>query len=305
VGRASNRKKAQRQGGPNSRQARRLADTLSPPARRHLASVLETLLEEANERDEREVSARRAWCGGEPVPAEPPHWPENSLGGRFFASRYLEEARHAPPILTAQIPDAAVIAAGPARWNVGTNALIRAVAFDGLAVDHPVVSALLDVLAPTATAELAYGKAMEAWLNRPAYDWDEDEPEFPEMEGPVFLLGGALVDAVWAVVGDDPLTDVRRVLLPAVANAVDAVDAEVATDALIAAFATEYRCELPGDAELLERIGHLDGNALEKLVAAGQVRPGDILPVGLAILSALARLCRSDSASVLQSAGAP
>jgi hypothetical protein len=125
----------------------------------------------------------------------------------------------------------------------------------------------------------------------------------------VFLLGGcALVDAVWAAAGEDPLTDVRRVLLPVLADAVPALDAEVAADALIAAFATKYRCELPGDAELLERIeriGHLDGNALERLVAAGPVRPRDILPVGLAILSALARLCRSGSASVLQQAGVP
>ena len=306
MGRASNRKKAQRQGGPGSRQAKgsSVADTDSAEFRRQLATVVQSLLAESKERDEREDSARRAWGGAEPVPAEAPRWPEGSLGDRFFASTYLEEARHAPSLLTAQIPDAAVIGADPAHWNVATNALIRAVAFDGLAVDHPVVCTLLGVLAPVAEAELAYGKAMEAWLDRPAQYRDEDEPdEFPEMEGPVFLLGGcALVDAVWAAVGEDPLTDVRRALLPVLADAVPALDAEVAADALIGAFATEYRCELPGDAELLERIGHLDGNALEKLAAAGNVPPGDILPVGLAILSALAQLCRSGSASILQPA---
>lgn len=83
-------------------------------------------------------------------------------------------------------------------------------------------------------------------------------------------------------------------------DAVPGLDARVAADALIAAFATEYRCELPGDAEVLERIEHRDGDALRNLVAARAVPPADVLPVGLAVLSALAQLCRSDSASVLQ-----
>jgi hypothetical protein len=271
---------------------------------RQLAGVLETLLEEAEERKQREASARRAWCGGaDPVPAEAPPWPENSLGDRFFAGTHLEEARHAPSLLTAKIPDPAVIADVPAHWNVATNALIRAVVFDGLGLDHPAVGMLLETLAPIAEAELAYGKAVEAWLIRTGPDSDDDEPEFPELDGPVFLLGAcALVDAVWAAVGEDLLTEVRPVLLPVLADAVPALDAQVAADALIGAFATEYRCELPGDAELLERIGHPGGDALENLAAAGAVPPTEVLPVGLSILSALAQLCRSGSASVLQSA---
>jgi len=275
---------------------------VSPQVRRKLASVLQSLLEEAEERQQREASARSAWCGGAvPVPAEAPPWPENSLGDRFFASTHLEEARHAPCLLTAEIPDPAVIAAAPAHWNVATNALIRAVVFDGLRLDHPAVRMLLETLAPIAEAELAYGKAVETWLNRPALYQDEDEPEFPEIDGPVFLLGAsALVDAVWAAIGEDPLTEVRRVLLPVLADAVPNLDSEVVADALIGAFATEYRCELPGDAEVLERIGPYDGDALENLVAVGAVPPSDVLPVGLAILSALAQLCRSGSASVFQ-----
>ena len=78
------------------------------------------------------------------------------------------------------------------------------------------------------------------------------------------------------------------------------LDSEVVADALIGAFATEYRCELPGDAEVLERIGRYDSDALENLVAVGAVPPSDVLPVGLAILSAPAQLCRSGSASVFQ-----
>ncbi len=296
MGRASNRKKAQRRAGLSSGPVRRssLADTMSPQVRRQLASVLQTLLEEAEEREEREA-------GAEPVPAEAPRWPENALGDRFFASTHLEEARHAPCLPTAEIPDPAVIAADHAHWNLATNALIRAVAFDGLSLTHPGVRMLLETLAPIAEAELAYGKAVEAWLNRPALYRDEDEPEFPEMDGPVFLLGAcALMDALWATVGEDPLTEVRLVLLPVLAGAVPNLDSEVVADALIGAFATEYRRELPGDAELLDRIGHPGGDALEGLVAAGAVPPSDVLPVGLAILSALAQLCRSGSASVLQ-----
>jgi hypothetical protein len=271
---------------------------------RLLAGALQTLAEEGTKRKERVTSARRVWCGGaDPVPAEPLRWPEDSLGDRFFGGTSVEEARTAPCLLTAQIPDAAVIAADPGHWNVAITALIRAVAFDGLAVDHPAARTLLEALAPIAEAELAYGKAVGAWLDGTRPDPDDGEPEFPELDGPLFLLGAcALVDALWAAVGEDPLTEVRRVLLPVLADAAPDLNSEVAADALIGAFATEYRCELPGDAELLERIGHLGGDPLENLVAAGAVPPGGILPVGLAILSALAHLCRSGSASVLQPA---
>jgi hypothetical protein len=297
VGRASNRKKAQRQAGLRSR-----ADAETQQAMRLLAGVLQTLVEEGRERNKRETSARRAWYAvTEPARAEAPRWPEDSLGDRFFGGIQMEEARTAPCLLTATIPDAAVIAADPGHWRVATNALIRAVAFDDLGLDHPAVSTLLEVLAPIAEAELAHGKTVETWLNTAGPDRDEDEPQFPELEGPVFLLGAcALVDALWAAVGEDPLTEVRRVLVPVLADAVPGLDSEVAADALIGAFATEYRCELAGDAEVLERIPHYGGDPLENLVVAGAVRPGDVLPVGLAILSALAQLCRSASASLLQ-----
>jgi hypothetical protein len=305
VGRASNRKKAQRQAGPGSQKARSgsLADTVSPAAMRMLADGVQALVREAQDRrSEREVAVRNAWCGGgKPLPAEAPTWPEDSLGDRFFGGFHLQEARTAPDLLTAEIPDRAVIAADSAHWNVAANAMIRAVVFGSIALDHPAVRALLEILAPVAEAELAYGKATDAWTNAPERNWDDDAPEFPEQDGPVFLLGAcALMDALWAVVGEDPLTEVRRVLLPALAAAVPGLDPDVAADALIGAFAEHYRCELPGDAELLQRIGHPGGDPLENLVTAGAVRPADILSAGLAILAALARLCCSVSASVLE-----
>ncbi|MGH3235636.1 MAG: hypothetical protein ACRDOH_20765 [Streptosporangiaceae bacterium] len=71
-------------------------------------------------------------------------------------------AQDAPCLLTAQIPDAAVIAADPAHWNIAMSALVRAVVFDGLTLDHPAVSMLLGALAPIAEAELAHARAVGA-----------------------------------------------------------------------------------------------------------------------------------------------
>jgi len=227
-----------------------------------------------------------------------PHWPEDSVGDRFVTGSYLAEARKAPCLLTADIPDATVIAANPAHWNVATSALVRAVVFDGLTLDHPAVSMLLEMLAPIAEDELAYGEGIEAWLYRGGPESEEDEPEFPELDGPVFLLGTcALVDATWALVGEDSLSEVLGALLPALDGAIPGLDSRVVADALIGAFAEHYRCELPGDTEVLQRIGRPGGNVLENLVAAGAVKPADVVPVGLAVLSALAELCRSGSAS--------
>jgi len=306
VGRASNRKKAQRQAGLSSQQAKQKsqADGVTQQAMLQVAGALQALVQESEERKAHEAAARRTWCrGAEPVRAEAPRWAEDSLGDRFFGGFHLDQARNAPSLATAEIPDAAVITADPAHWNVAANALVRAVVFDGLALDHPAVSTLLEVLAPIAEAELAYGAAADAAMYGAGLDWDDDEPEFPEQDGPVFLLGAcALVDAVWAAVGEDPLSDVLGVLVPMLDDAVPGFDGQVAADALVGAFSTKYRCEQPGDAEVLGRIGHRGGDALENLVAAGAVPPRDVLPAGLTILSALARLCRSDSASLLQRA---
>jgi hypothetical protein len=310
MGRASNRKKAQRRAGHSSRHSRpssrhsRPSSPAGAPAQqatRELGGGLDVLVEVARQRVVREAAALRAWYGGaEPVSAETPQWPESSLGDRFLVGSYLGEAVDAPSLLTAEIPDAAAIAADPAHWNIATSALVRAVIFDGLTLDHPAVIGLLGVLAPIAAAELAYREASEAPLYGFGLDWDDDEPEFPALDGPVYLLGErALMDAVWAAVGEDPLSQVLEVLVPALDVAVPGLDGQVAADALIGAFATDYRCELPGDAEVLERMGHPGGNALENLIAVGAVPPSDLLPAGLMVLSALAQLCQSDSPSIL------
>ena len=84
----------------------------------------------------------------------------------------------------------------------------------------------------------------------------------------MFLLGVcALVDAFWAMAGDDLFGDVLGVLQPVLEDAVPGLDGQVA--------------------------------------AAGAVPPAGILPAGLAVLSVLAKLCRSDSESVLQRTTSP
>jgi hypothetical protein len=94
VGRASNRKKAQRRAGQSSR-----ADAETQQAMHQLVAGLHALVQETEGRKQREAAARRTWSGGaEPVPAEAPPWPEDSLGDRFFGGTFIEEARSAPTV---------------------------------------------------------------------------------------------------------------------------------------------------------------------------------------------------------------
>jgi hypothetical protein len=309
VGRASRRKKIRREAKSSSGQAGKVsrADAETRQALLRVVAGLEAMSERYRRRQEQYASACRAWCGGsEPVPAREPQWREESLGGRFFASMHIKEAQNAPSLRTADVPDHKVIAASSVHWAVATNALIRAVVLDDLRPDQLVVSMLLDVLGPIAEAELAYGGAIEAWVELHPARWrkaepQEPEPEFPEEDGPVLLLDGALVDATWAVVGEDPLSEVHAVLVRVLGDAAPGLEGRVVADALIGAFAREYRCEGPGDAELLDQIGQgVSSEPLENLIAAKAVPARGVLRAGLTILSALAELCSSDSVSILR-----
>jgi hypothetical protein len=60
------------------------------------------------------------------------------------------------------------------------------------------------------------------------------------------------MDATWAVASTDPVSEVQAVLARVVDDAVPGLEGRVVADALIGAFAREYRCEEPGDAELLD-----------------------------------------------------
>lgn len=165
---------------------------------------------------------------------------------------------------------------------------------DWLTVDDPAVRGLLDTLAPAVEAELAYNASLYAgWVA---------EPEFPEDGGPMATLGlMALTEATWAVVGDDALREVLDVLAPALDGVEPGPPGRTIADALVGAFAEHFRCEQPGDAEELERIGAwAKGNALVGLVEAKEVAPNEVLRIGLRTLAVVADLCSTEAVSVLQ-----
>jgi hypothetical protein len=262
VGRASNRKKARRQ-------------------------------EALRTSGEWQISEYRAWCRRRPVPAAVPHWAVGSLGERLCSSTDLAAARSAPCLLTATVPYPTVIITDPAQWQVAASVLVRAVVFDGLRVGHPAVSRLLDTLAPVVEAELAHEQDLENWYWA---GWDEGvkKPVFPEMDGPLFLIGMcALGDAALAVVGNDPLSEVLTALARALDATVPGLDGRAFADVLTGGRAIPYVCKLPD--YVLQRMQRAFGvgYALNELVDCRVVPPRDILRVGLTILSALAEVCRA------------
>jgi hypothetical protein len=124
------------------------------------------------------------------------------------------------------------------------------------------------------------------------------------MDGPLFLLGTCvLTDTVWALAGNDPLADVLATMTPALDGVIAGVSGEALAGTLIASFASMYRCELPGDADVLAQVGQsATSSPLEDLLRAGLVAPDDILTAGLQILAALRLLCMSGSSSAIRSA---
>jgi hypothetical protein len=268
-----------------------------------VAVGLRAMMDEMDTRSELRAAARRAWCGGQdPVPAERPDWPEDSLGDRLFSGTLLDQAVTAPCLATATTPASRTIAADPAHWNVAISALVRAVLLDGVPADDPRVRTLLDVLAPVAEAEFSYGQAASLAAFGIGTERTGDEPGFPELDGPMFLLGTcALIDATWAVIGQDPLRDVLGVLTPLLDDALPGLEGRVVAEALVRAFSHHYRCEMPGDDKVLERLADPGpGDPLEDLVAAKMMTPGESLRVGLTALATLGELCSSGSASVLR-----
>jgi hypothetical protein len=307
VGRASNRKKTRRQEALRQAARRRRRVTQEPraDAGRQQALLALAAAREAIERlaaapREQQTPPYRAWSDGQPVPAEVPSWADGSLGQRLCSGEHLARARNAPCLLTATVPDRMAIIADPAQWRVAATALVRAVVFDGLRVDHPAVSRPLDVLAPIAEEELEYKHDLEDWHSS---GWDEEEPWFPVDNGPVWLIGScALGDATLAVVGNDPLDEVIASLSPALDATVPGLEGRAVADVLTGGRVTPYLCTLPD--YVLKRMSRVFavGGALHELADARVVPPRDILRVGLTILSALAELCKSDSPSILRRA---
>ena len=305
MGRASNRKKLRRQEA--LRQAARRkgrgmqgVGTDFLQRRAAVAAAREAIDRVFGSPREQEIPEYRPWCGGKPVPAELPRWAKGSLGERLYSGVHLAEARNAPSLLTATVPDPVMILTDPVQWRVAATVLVRAVVFDGLRADHPAVSNLLGVLGLIAEAELVH----EQGLDDPfSFGQDEEKPAFPEMDGPVYLIGTcALGDATLAVVGKDPLDKVIAALSPALGGTVPGLDGRAVADIVTGGRATPYLCKLPD--HVLKRMQRtfFAGGALQELANARVVPAGDILRAGLVILSVLAELCKSDSPSILRRA---
>lgn len=294
----SNRKKLRRHGGTSLG-----GKAVSQEAMLQLLAGFQAMSDEMQARDELRAAARRAWCGGkDPVLAELPCWPEDSLGDRFFSGILLADAMKAPSLATATMPAPRVIAADSAHWNVAVSVLVRAVLLEGVSVGDPEVQTILGVLAPVAEAEFSYGQAANLAAFGIGTTGMGDEPEFPEEDGPMSLLGTlALIDATWAVIGEDPLEEVLGVLTPLLDDALPDLEGQVVAEALVRAFSHHYRCEMPGDEKVLERLARPGpGDPLEDLVAASVMTPADAPRVGLTVLATLAEMCKSESASVLR-----
>ena len=298
--RSSNRKKARREAARRMPQASHGSRSRGAPepAALALASARKMVKQVFGTPEHQSVPEYRAWCGGaQPVPAQERRWAEGSLGDRLCSGPDVARARWAPSLLTANVPDPLMIILDPAQWSAATRVLVRAVVFDRLRVDHPAVNRLLNVLAPIAEAELAHNQALDLWYSSA---WEEDpKPEFPAMDGPVFLLGGALGDATLAVVGEDPLNEVIGALTPALDGTVPGLEGRAVADVLTGGRAIPYMCELPDYVlKRMQRTFSVGGTLLE-LADANAVPARDILRVGLTILSAVTGLCRCDSVSIL------
>jgi hypothetical protein len=280
VGKASRKKGQRRQGAGQSRTDFEL--------RRSFARL------EANPSP---ALAAHVWSGDKPEPAAIPTWPDDSVGDRFFSTRGIADAAGAPAIVGATLPLAGEMAAIPELWVAAASALVRAVVLDGLTVYHPAVSAVIALLEPVVRRELAYYADETTW------------DEYPESDVPLRLLGDeVLMDATWAIVGDDSLALVLAVLERCPDTAFDtpgrpaSLAGRAAAEALIRAFPDHFECRAPGDEACLERLratGLTSSNPLCDLVRDKVIAPEDALPVGLTILAALADLACTSAFSVL------
>jgi hypothetical protein len=300
MGKASSQKKKRRQGIGASR-----ADLEGQRAWEQLALAAQRLNSMFEVRKEHLAAVSRSWWrGAEPEAAEVPNWAEGSVGDRFFENSRMTTYAVAPRLATAEIPSAEAFAADSGHWDIAVSALIRAAVLDRVPVTDPSVTKVIRLLGPAVDAEVRYA----ASGGRGSQPIGGVEGGFPEDDAPVFLLGACcLLDAMWAVVGLDPLRDVLDHLGPRL----DATLAELSctlkpsgkalAQTLLRATADFYRLdEEPADAETMRQLGgKSEGNALDCLISEKAIEPADALTIGLAVLMTLADLCRTAEASVL------
>ena len=284
MGKAS-KKKSQRRAGIGPSRAEIEQQRLNRRvARAHLGTVTR-------------LASLSLWGNATPVPATVPQWTEDSVGDYLFTSQFITDAARLPPLASAVLPEQEELTAVPAYWEAASNLLIRAVVLDGIPVSDPAVGAVIGRLAPVLQREADFL----------ARDPDIEDP-FDKTRAPLFIVGGALLEATRSVIADDRLAAIVAML----ASRLDAVLAPLrlslaltgaaASRALVCAVAHDYLFDVPEDTELLDRLDEDSStadNALETLIAAKHLTPEEALLAGLAMLSMLAGLCRTNAKSVL------
>ena len=303
MGKASKRKSARRAGiGPPRTE-------IGPPVREQVKSRLiaalsqpgDALPQVAGQAAAAPAAAGDAvtglWGGVTPVPAVVPRWEDGSLGDFFFTEPVIAGTAAAPPAAVAVLPPPGrLLACGSAREAVA-SVLIRAVVFDELPVAAPVIGVLMEQLAPVIEWEAGH-------FGRLVSDAEADEI----VTGPASVTGSALLEAARAVIAEDRIALVMEFLGPVLDAAVAplGLSAELtgaaAARALACAAAHAYIFTDPEDTALLNQLdpdSTTSANALETLVTGKLLAPRDALLAGLAVLAALAGLCRSNAVSVL------
>ena len=267
----------------------RVEDTLRRVA--ELAAAAQTQVDDA---------VTELWGGTPPVPAEVPQWADGSLGDFFFTEPVIAGAAAAPPAEVAVLPPPErMLAYGNVREAMAF-VLIRAVVFDGRPAAGPAVGALAAHLIPVSDWEAGH-------FGRPPSDDEAEEI----VTAPAFVIGGALLEAARAVIAEDRIAAVTQFLEPVldVALAPLGLAAELTggavARALACAVAHAYVFTDPADTALLDQLdpdSSTSENPLETLINEKLLAPRDALVTGLAVLAALAGLCRSNATSVLREA---
>jgi hypothetical protein len=309
MGKASKKKSDRRSGlGPSraeieSRAGQELAQ------RRLAAAPLPGRVDDALRRAaEQAVAARTTaddavaelWGGTPPVPAEVPRWEDGSLGDFFFTEPVITTAAAVPPAEVAVLPPPELMLAYGSVREAVACLLIRAVVFDGLPAAGPAVAALVAHLVPVIDLEAGQ-------FGRPLSDDEAEEI----VTAPAFVIGGALAEAARAVIAEDRIAAVMEFLEPVLDPALAPLELSVeltgstVARALACAAAHSYQFTDPADTALLNQLdpdSATSENPLETLVNEKLLAPRDALLAGLAVLAALAGLCRSNAVSVLPKA---
>jgi len=243
------------------------------------------------------AEATQVWCDGAgPEQATIPRWKSDSVGSRFFSAQTIDDAAKAPRLDGAVLPSGREMMAIRAHREVATNALVRSVVLDGLPVNDPMVDEAIILLTPVLEQEVEY--------------WEEAESSdgIPDETAPLYMLGrNFLVEAVWAVAGDDPLPAVLPLLerrLNAALKALDPAPGFTGTalaKSLICTLPYDFEFNQPGEMEFLERLGceRCTGHPLMDFVVYEGIAPNQALCGGVAAIAAVADLCRTNADSVL------